>query len=86
MAAKSKHDGADCDDAGACSAEGIETRADALSLGDIGTGVFVAGAVLGVGGVVMWIAAPSSHGQGDALALTIGPTPGGAYANLGMRF
>ena len=43
-----------------CNTAGIAQRDDAISKGNIGTGVFIAGAVLAAGGVVLWITAPSS--------------------------
>ena len=43
-----------------CNPAGILQRADAVQKGNIGTGVFVAGAVLAAGGIVLWITAPSA--------------------------
>jgi hypothetical protein len=44
----------------ACNVAGLTQRADAVQKGNIGTGVFIAGAVLAVGGVVLWVTAPSA--------------------------
>lgn len=49
-----------CDDAGRCDDVGLGLRDDAVLQGNIGTGVFIAGAVLAAGGVILWITAPSS--------------------------
>lgn len=43
-----------------CNPAGLEQRAGAVSKGNVGTGVFIAGAVLAAGGVVLWITAPSA--------------------------
>ncbi|WP_437669638.1 hypothetical protein [Sorangium sp. So ce131] len=66
----------ECDDAGNCkNAIGITMRDDAVTQGNIGTAVFIAGAVLAAGGAVLWLTAPSSsdvaetasaRGRGDA--------------------
>jgi hypothetical protein len=42
-------------------ATGLSQRSDAVNKGNIGTGVFVAGAVVAAAGIVIWITAPSSH-------------------------
>lgn len=49
-----------CDDAGRCDDIGLGLRDDAVLQGNIGTGVFIAGAVLAAGGAILWITAPSS--------------------------
>jgi hypothetical protein len=54
---------------GGCSAQtskctstvGLNERTDAVNKGNTGTGIFVAGAVVAAGGIVLWITAPSSH-------------------------
>lgn len=43
-----------------CNAAGLAQRDDAVMKGNVGTGVFIAGAVLAAGGVVLWITAPSA--------------------------
>jgi hypothetical protein len=43
-----------------CSSAGLDQRADAVKKGNIGTGVFIAGAVLAAGGIVLWATAPSA--------------------------
>lgn len=59
-----------CNDKNQCDAEGITIRNDALAKGNLGTGVFVAGAVLAAGGVALWITAPSAP---KSVAVTLGP-------------
>lgn len=44
----------------ACNTAGLEQRAGAVKRGNIGTGVFIAGAVLAAGGIVLWATAPSA--------------------------
>ncbi len=52
FAAKAQHeDSAPFCNGDACRQEGLDIRADALTLGDVGTGVFIGGAVLGALGV-----------------------------------
>jgi hypothetical protein len=43
-----------------CNAAGVGQRSDAVTKGNIGTGVFVAGAVFAAGGIAAWITAPRS--------------------------
>jgi hypothetical protein len=43
-----------------CSDAGLDQRADAVKKGNIGTGLFIAGAVLAAGGIVLWATAPSA--------------------------
>lgn len=53
--------GGGCDKASNhCTPAGMDKRSDALQKGNIGTGAFVAGAVLAAGGIVLWATAPSS--------------------------
>jgi hypothetical protein len=59
-----------CNSAGVCKPMGLTLRSDALSKGNIATGVFVAGAVLAAGGIVLWVTAPS------AKSATVGVGPG----------
>jgi serine/threonine-protein kinase len=63
--AKSTAEDAECNDNDECTQAGLDTRSDARAQGDIGTGVFIAGAALAVGGVILLITAPSS-GDADA--------------------
>lgn len=52
---------ANCDVAtNVCNPEGLTQRSDAVNLGNIATGVLVAGAVIGAAGIVLWITAPSA--------------------------
>ncbi len=64
-----------------CNTAGEALRCDAVNKGNIATGVFVAGAVLAAGGIVLWVTAPSSHaakaGSTGALPqIGLGPTGG----------
>lgn len=43
-----------------CNTEGLQMRSDAVALGNIATGVLVAGSVIGAAGIVLWITAPSA--------------------------
>jgi len=57
---------------------GLDQRSDAVNKGNIGTGVFIAGAVVAATGIVVWITAPSSHatkaGAAPRPAIGLGPT------------
>lgn len=57
-AAKAKANGADCDDDDRCTPAGLEERDKAVTLGNIGTGIGIAGAVLGGLGLTLWLTAP----------------------------
>jgi hypothetical protein len=69
--AKTKADDADCSDDNVCSTIGLATRDDAVRLGNVGTGVGIAGAVLGALGVALWITAPS---EASSTGLWVAPT------------
>jgi serine/threonine-protein kinase len=77
FAAKSKHEDADpfCDGNVCRTQEAIDTRADALELGNIGTGVFIAGGVVTAAGLGLLIAG-LTMGDDEAVetALDVGPT------------
>jgi hypothetical protein len=70
--AKSKADGADCDEADLCSQDGVDRRDEALLLGNVATGLLVGGAVVGGIGLVVWLTAPSA--SSSEAALRIGPS------------
>ncbi|KYF99199.1 hypothetical protein BE18_01870 [Sorangium cellulosum] len=54
-------EGGHCDEEGRCVDQtGLDLRDDAVRMGNIGTVVFIAGAVLAAGGAVLWITAPSA--------------------------
>ncbi|WP_437730328.1 hypothetical protein [Sorangium sp. So ce1335] len=54
-------EGGHCNAAGECvDQEGLDLRDDAVAKGNIGTAVFIAGAVLAAGGAILWITAPSA--------------------------
>lgn len=63
FAAKSKKDDSNADGhcvGNTCDDAGTELRNSAVSLGNVGTGVFIAGAVVAAGGLLLVITAPSS--------------------------
>jgi hypothetical protein len=67
-----------CNAQNQCDGEGLSIRNDAVSKGNLGTGIFVAGAVLAAGGAVLWITAPSAPKQSagataPALSVSLGP-------------
>lgn len=81
FAAKAKHDDSApfCND-NSCQQEGVDIRDDALALGTIGTGVFIAGSVLTAAGIGMVIAGVTmSDDTGDDVdditaELSVSPT------------
>jgi hypothetical protein len=73
-AAKVKADDADCDGDNFCSPDGLSLREDAVLLGNVGTGVGVAGLALGVLGLTLWLTASSDEPGSDVgLRLRIHP-------------
>ena len=60
-------------DKNACSARGVELRSSARSAAGIATGAFVAGGIVAVGGLVLWLTAPKN----SARAVGISPAPSG---------
>jgi serine/threonine-protein kinase len=50
-----------CDSSNKCNTAGLGQRSTAVSQGNIGTGLFIGGAVVAAAGIVLWIAAPSSQ-------------------------
>lgn len=86
--AKSTAEDAECNENDECTQAGLDTRSDARGQGNIGTGVFIAGAALAAGGVILLITAPSSSdGASDkksalrsrppARAVRVGVAPSG---------
>lgn len=81
--AKSTAEDAECNEQDECTQAGLETRSDARSTGNIGTGVFIAGAALAAGGIILIITAPSSDDAGKsaarppARAVRVGVAPSG---------
>jgi hypothetical protein len=49
-----------CNEFNFCNAEGLQLRKQAVKMGDAATGLVVAGSVIGVGGVVLWVLAPKA--------------------------
>jgi hypothetical protein len=74
--AKSKADAAACNDKDICSQAGVDQRDAARRLGDVGTAVFIGGAVFAAGGALLLITAPSATRR-DARAAWLSVTPGG---------
>jgi hypothetical protein len=73
VAARGHYDGSEAhcvDDR--CDPEGLRIRAEARDRGTAATIVFVAGAVAGAAGGVLWLTAPSADGGGD-VAIGVGP-------------
>ena len=76
LVAKSNADDADCNDDDVCrTQEAVDTRSDAVALGNIATGVMIAGAVVAGAGLALWLTAPSD----DDVAIRLSPT------NLALR-
>ncbi|WP_437685438.1 hypothetical protein [Sorangium sp. So ce176] len=72
-------EGGHCNAAGECvDQRGLDLRDDAVMKGNIGTAVFIAGAVLAAGGAILWITAPSAPPAGTAAAR--GPTGGAPWS------
>lgn len=74
VVAKGQYDAAEsCAPGGGCDAAGFDERVSARGLGDVGTGVFIGGAVVAAAGVVMlivWgVTAPDARAEGVAEVL-----------------
>ncbi|HVY45241.1 MAG TPA: hypothetical protein VHB21_05140, partial [Minicystis sp.] len=67
----------------ACDATGYPLRADAVTIGNVGTVVFVAGAALAATGAVLFFTAPTAAGA-PRVVLTLALGPGAAF--VGGRF
>jgi hypothetical protein len=69
-----------------CTQTGLDIRADGRGLGNIGTGLFIAGAATAVTGAVLWLTAPSA-GESTArkTKMRVGLRPGhdGAILDFG---
>lgn len=61
-----------------CTLQGIQHRHDAQTLATISQWVFVGGAVVAAGGIVLFLTAPSGYENPPRAALTLSPTLGGA--------
>ncbi|XYH93439.1 hypothetical protein ACMHYB_37060 [Sorangium sp. So ce1128] len=79
-------EGGHCDKAGNCFDQtGLDLRDEAVRTGNIGTVVFIAGAVLAAGGAILWITAPSAPPAGAASARGRGLTGGAPWsARVGL--
>ena len=62
-----------CDATNHCDPSGIELRDSAVNKGNAATGIFVAGAVVVAGGVVLWITAPSNKPASPSASVSFGP-------------
>lgn len=62
-----------CNATNHCDSSGIDLRSSAVGKGNAATGVFIAGAALAAGGVVLWITAPPSKPASPSTALSFGP-------------
>jgi hypothetical protein len=69
LLAKSRADRADCDARDLCTDAGVAQRADARALGNLGTGIFIAGAAVAATGVALWVALGPSKRPPVALGL-----------------
>jgi hypothetical protein len=61
-----------------CNQDGLNHRQDARNIANIAQWVFVGGAVVAAGGIVLFVTAPSGYEQPPRAALTLSPTLGGA--------
>jgi hypothetical protein len=85
--ASSKYDESDAHCEGGCTPEGLAIVEDARTIGNIGTGVFIGGAVLTAVGVTMFVLGLASD-EGDSADVTVVPwlSPSAAGAGIAGRF
>lgn len=76
VAAKARADAADCDGDNFCSQDGLSERDAAVTLGNVGTGVGIAGAVVAGVGLTVWLTAPD---EDTSVALRLGPAQLGVH-------
>lgn len=62
-----------CDPTNHCTPTGLDLRSSAVSKGNAATGIFITGAALATGGIILWITAPSSKPTSPSAALSFGP-------------
>ena len=62
--------GAYCNAQNACSARGVALRGDALTYGDVATGLFIGGALTVAGAVVLWLTSPKAHARSALSSMT----------------
>ena len=60
-----------------CTASGIQHRQDAQNIANIAQWVFIGGAVVAVGGIVLYVTAPSGYEKPAPTTLSLVPTLGG---------
>jgi serine/threonine-protein kinase len=75
----------DCPSSDRCTPDGASLRNDAVGIGNLGTAVFVGGAVVAAAGVVLWIAAPPSSLESSASHRLIPPELGIGPAAIALR-
>ncbi len=73
--AKSRAKGADCDADNQCSDDGIDDRDAAVEMGNVATGIFVAGGVLAAGGFSLYLLAPQPQ---ENASVSLSPWGSGA--------
>jgi hypothetical protein len=78
-AAKSEADDAECDSDNLCTPAGLEQRDDAVALGNIGTGIGIAGAALGVIGFTIFVLSTPDDDDGPRRSIA-------AELSVGMGF
>lgn len=61
-----------------CTQQGLQHRHDAETIAGVATGVFIGGAVVAAGGIVLLITAPSGYEKPAPTTLSLTPTLGGA--------
>jgi hypothetical protein len=69
---KTNQPGGGCGASDVCTADGLTKRAQARTVGDVATASVVGGSLLVATGVVLFLTAPSSHGEPQA-ALQVAP-------------
>jgi hypothetical protein len=63
--------GAYCNAQNACSARGVALRGDALTYGDVATGLFIGGALTVAGAVVLWLTSPRASARSALSSMTV---------------
>ncbi|MFI5300763.1 MAG: hypothetical protein ACHREM_21990 [Polyangiales bacterium] len=76
LSAKSTWNGASCPNDICATQADVDQRASAISRGNVATIVVGVGAALAIGGVVLWLTAPSGEARGVGVT-SVGLTPSG---------
>ena len=83
---KQNHDDSSAHCAGnVCDATGVAERQDAIRYGNVATVTLAAGAGAMLGGMIVWLTAPSGAREGATRALTVSPMVGGGTTGLSVR-